>query len=638
MRPRKYASEDDRRALGAISIWNGDLESAEFHLFMTLAYQSAGRGGEVSSVKFEKFHTIQVKEQCREYAAMELELFRPKTSQIDMYSMYPDRNSIIFDIYFAMGYFLILSQHSSPYLLPNFAENLRIKDNGRIDSTKVSTYFTTAIQKIYKVAGRYIDDYDESNLRSHDDQYSLTSLNPNLTSHCARKGTMNIMSESSVPFYNWVYRVGLMMRNLATIFDYLGPSKNKDRANGKVLSGWTTSFFHNNEFDGGIPPDINTLKDNDLAKKAAEHLFSHHIANGLKKEVAYLIFSSIVMNYDKFMTIVNDEPNEKYKLQEHTFSLLWKRFMNEYGILQGTMDIWKATLQHTYFENNSIGLPLNMIPSDLVGELQIDCRTFSQKLDALLEMNIQMRGAFSKVSTENVQLLRQNRNQEIIIQTLLAKMNNIENQQAHGHLLMEKILQVLSEQGPIQNSPSLTNHPIAAIAVASDNQITAKSTSITGDDSKSGYLWNHHVSIFQNKKTAWADKYVFFFSSDLEAIYKKRLDKGDDYQRQVFFQIKSVMRIMVKLLETSPTIRPLIMDREELAKWKRSIREEGKRCDILMMEKINWKNKKCSPGMHTILKAVKSLSLPPLPLGCPDILKDENTEPRINKRKTRGDG
>ena len=56
--PRECASEDDRKAIAAICLWNGDLDSAEFFLFLSTAYQFAGRGGEVAALTRSSFGTI----------------------------------------------------------------------------------------------------------------------------------------------------------------------------------------------------------------------------------------------------------------------------------------------------------------------------------------------------------------------------------------------------------------------------------------------------------------------------------------------------------------------------------------------------------------------------------------------------
>ncbi len=53
------------------------------------------------------------------------------------------------------------------------------------------------------------------------DDYGLRGLNRTLTGHCNRKATMNSLTESDLPFHNWMIRVGFDLRNLHTLFDYV---------------------------------------------------------------------------------------------------------------------------------------------------------------------------------------------------------------------------------------------------------------------------------------------------------------------------------------------------------------------------------------------------------------------------------
>ena len=84
-------------------------------------------------------------------------MYRPKTHTLSYMSIYPDRNSILFDFYFILGYFLVyMSHHSSTDILPTFAEQVKNNNNGSIDSAKVSTLFTALTKKLALVAESYV--------------------------------------------------------------------------------------------------------------------------------------------------------------------------------------------------------------------------------------------------------------------------------------------------------------------------------------------------------------------------------------------------------------------------------------------------------------------------------------------------
>ena len=63
-KPRECASDEDRKALGAICLWSGDTASGEFYLFLNMAYQCAGRGGEIAACKRGSLKTKVIKEEA----------------------------------------------------------------------------------------------------------------------------------------------------------------------------------------------------------------------------------------------------------------------------------------------------------------------------------------------------------------------------------------------------------------------------------------------------------------------------------------------------------------------------------------------------------------------------------------------
>ena len=170
---------------------------------------------------------------------MQLSMYRPKTRKFTSALIFPDRDSICNDSYFATAYYLVISKHSSDYLLPSFGSKLQKKD-GKVNSSKVSTLFKALVTKLYELVDRYIESVDVTH--PINEEYAFADLSQtNLTSHCARKSTFNKLAESSVQAHNWMFRVALELKHVNTIFDYLTGASLKvkvDGANGKVLSGW----------------------------------------------------------------------------------------------------------------------------------------------------------------------------------------------------------------------------------------------------------------------------------------------------------------------------------------------------------------------------------------------------------------
>ena len=94
-----YATEDDdRRSIAAICLWNADMESAEFLVFMATTYRSAGRGGEEAYFNFSRLKpSIVTEEDKPPYMILALDLYRPKTHTLSNLSIYPDRNTCLFE-------------------------------------------------------------------------------------------------------------------------------------------------------------------------------------------------------------------------------------------------------------------------------------------------------------------------------------------------------------------------------------------------------------------------------------------------------------------------------------------------------------------------------------------------------------
>ena len=121
-----------------------------------MAYQCAGRGGEIAACKRGSLKTKVIKEEAysskKGYEVLQLSMYRPKTRKFTSALIFPDRDSICNDSYFATAYYLVISKHSSDYLLPSFGSKLQKKD-GKVNSSKVSTLFKALVTKLYELVG-----------------------------------------------------------------------------------------------------------------------------------------------------------------------------------------------------------------------------------------------------------------------------------------------------------------------------------------------------------------------------------------------------------------------------------------------------------------------------------------------------
>jgi hypothetical protein len=576
VKPKDCATAEDRRALAALCIWNGDAESAEFLLFTTAAFQSAGRGGEMASLSLKSLTTTTIKEKYSDpYSVLQLDFERDKTSTQSSFCIFPDRDTVLNDFNFTLGYFLVLSQHSSCDLLPNFHDKLAYDKQGRVDSSKVSSLFTALIVKLFKLADQYLNLSDDDEKM---ESYDLNKLNQNLRSHGGRKATMNTLAESAVPYYVWIHRTGLLVRNLNTLFDYLSQSKRTDIASGKTLSGWTHSV--NNEIYGGVPPSLDCLESSDLAKQAASILFTHHIAHGLDKEVAYLLFASIILNLDKFSTIINDEPHNKYATHKHPFILSFEDAMAKANIPSSLLESWKLEISKDYFSSNVLGLPFKDLPVDVRGKLQIDSRTFFEILDTITHLQLQERAAIARLTTAHEIHCTQSAADFRLVNTKLDKILNGLNIVGHENEMNAPAVQVNSVD---HNLPLISKE----------------------DPSNEGYKWPQFADNFTSVNVSLKDKYVLFHSSKFDNIYLNRLDKRE-YTRRLGMDIRKVIACMQNVLNEPPCPRGTLGYEE----WMIRLRQQGQRAEELLMEKLMSipdfkKSKKQSPPLCHIINPAK---------------------------------
>ena len=138
--PRETATTDDRKALAACCIWAGTTDAAEFLLFLTSSYQIAGRVSEVSSLTLPKL-SLQLNIDHDDindspYKTISLDVQRQKTHIESKNTIFPHRDTLLFDFYFTLGYFLVLTQQSSSFLLPTFASKLKMKNNRIVDYSR----------------------------------------------------------------------------------------------------------------------------------------------------------------------------------------------------------------------------------------------------------------------------------------------------------------------------------------------------------------------------------------------------------------------------------------------------------------------------------------------------------------------
>jgi hypothetical protein len=505
---------------------------------------------------------------------------------------------------------LTLSSHSSNALLPTFYNKLQRKANGEIDSTKITTLFSDLLKKLVKAVDKYVgdDNIDEEDIthNTDTDTYQLKNLNTGLTSHCARKCTINAMADSVIPCYSWVFRVGLIWRAVSTMFDYLFPSKTGDRRSGRVLSGW--NYRVNDNYYGGAPPTLeDILDDKELAKTTAEFFFHQHIQAGLDKKVGHLLFASILFNYERFVSLINDEPHGKYSQNLHPFVRKVKEKFETMGLDAEKIGSWTTNIRTQYINRNLLGLPMSCIPAAHLSSFLIDGRTFQDLMAHNLEVTLQLRAQLATISAENLQQRRSIKDLQCQIHLLTSQVQLLSSLVTKTYSLLESFLQRNGTESR------------ASLDTVEDDKGKSVGSRVCARVTSSFASYSDLLSSFKQKCTSLADKYVAIFRDKYDLLYKDKPGAKTTYERQMNQTIKLVIRSMVCLAEEKPCERPDNVT--ELSRWLTALKEQGKRAEekLLHLVGIDLKEGLQSPPLSTLVEKLTNATtrLPPVPQGCP---------------------
>lgn len=597
--PKERATEEDRNVIAAICVWNGSIDSAEFLLFNSTCYQCAGRGGEVSAIKFQDLSCHGHKDG----ETFRMKLTRHKTyNEVVNISIFPDRNNMLFDFYFAMGYYLILSHHTSSSMFPTFNDVLALQPNGRLNTSKVSRLFAKLFKKINDV----VDDYNDLGEIYH-------RFNGHLGSHSNRKASFITLAESDIPFYNWIHRVGLTNRNINTMFDYVNEATERvDRLSGKTLSGWDVRV--GGKIVGGILPTTRAISpvSKDKIEKLSSELFRCHINNGLSGEICLYLTASLIKYYDSFKSLLKREPLGKYttesSLRSHPFLLRIHSSLLECGISLKEFETWKHKVVGRYINDNLIGLPLELIPEQYRHMVQIDFRTFHESLsmqeaqlgrllvaNSLLTRRIDNLETRNDINTQQIELLlTENRKQTRMLHKFLHTNNN-ENR---------NLVSIQKQNNVEVDIPEIKQLELLVDSTA---------------------LWDTFVNTFKSPHVNYAGKFLEFFRiQNYESLYRSR-SKGKKGERNLSMMIKTIIRAMLCLVGKVPPDR-------NAPNFEAETLVIATEAEKLLMQAIDRNVNMKTPTINWVLTKLDTLTLPDVPTGCPLFLIKNEKQSLKRKR------
>ena len=315
------ATEEERAALVKMCFWQADCKSAKLFAMSTLMFHLVARSIEASSLLKSRLRITQQEDMGQKYDVISVDMERTKTgSAMAPHFLYPHRDKVVFDAYFAMAYIMVMDDRTDEdFLFPDFADKMS-NSEGDINS-KTSKLFNSYVEWISDISYGYGDE-------SADDLDKRLVAIPNLKAHSMKKAGVNELADH-LDFHTFLFCCGWMARNLHTAFDYIFNNEKKDSACGKVLAGWLM-VDSNGKRRGGYPSK--TQMDHESDKFDSFVCFLLFKDSTLNTEVAGILATTVLLFHDEFNSIIGNEPNGKWKQwQNHPFNQKILKAMSEAG-------------------------------------------------------------------------------------------------------------------------------------------------------------------------------------------------------------------------------------------------------------------------------------------------------------------
>ena len=182
--PHDKATDEDRKALGALCVWDGAGDSAVFLHLLNSMIHCVGRASEVSSCRKMDLGLTKVENIEGDYMLLSHYMDRIKVNFQQDLSVYPHKSDMLFCYYWSAAYASVMERGVTNYMFPGFFEKAnQVNASERYDST-VSKTFKTFICRLSKIAQKFVTDYpDAAHLFT---EYSIETFNNSLTSHVGK--------------------------------------------------------------------------------------------------------------------------------------------------------------------------------------------------------------------------------------------------------------------------------------------------------------------------------------------------------------------------------------------------------------------------------------------------------------------
>ena len=379
---REMASEDERKGLSKLCIWEGSVEMSTFYSYVQGLHHTCGRTCEAAPILKQSLNIINENCVSTKVPVLTVPITRNKISgEPTSLRIYPHRDTILFCFHFSLAYHILMTKNinvQSPYVFPDFQSKMVVNEESTSEQMEINTakHFNYFAKKAETLAKKYYDCFvmGENNMDVDEEtQYCIPSK---IRGHTAKKTSVNQLADS-LEIQTFVFRAGWMVRNVHSAFDYIFNNKKKDRLSGKVLAGWT--HLKDNDLVTAYPPSLESVKtEKTLLDKFCKHLFIED--NYISNKVKTLLTASILHGYKEFVCIVMADPKRRWITQDHPVLGIIKHVRNQLGITDVIFNTWINEIEEDFVVKNMYTLPADRLGS-LSGNILCDPRSIVDKLD-----------------------------------------------------------------------------------------------------------------------------------------------------------------------------------------------------------------------------------------------------------------
>jgi len=550
------STREDREWMATGCIWDGTAETAEFWHLLNTSYHCSGRCSEVSLVKPEDIRALEVNDVINQYDILQSDVQRQKDGPLQSIAIYPHRDGVLEDYYFSLIYLIVMAGCNNRFMLPTFSTAASKTKSGKSNS-QVSSLWSALFDDI----------------RNKFESLS-TKINSNLSSHCNRGGSNQVVVETPGLSLAAVFRTGWANRGRDTLWEYISDSFVLSSQAGKALSRWTCKI--GDVIHGGQPPSFDDIggyqgtpppspsQDSDAVATAlvdgnrdklqqfADVLFEDDVEQRWHPKVREILVMALLLRYDQFCAVLRKHPGayipdlnfksydpsdprfdvnhslDYNTIRDHLFVCRVKQALKKAGADELVFNDWCKCARSAFIERNLISIPDLSLYGGTNKRIKMDPRCFIDHFNAL--------SSLAQSTHHVVQQLRRQLNDMTEIMTHNLNLNHQHHftqsalvdsvRRIESHLLGDRPQSVSSQP----SSSVITKFTVSSKGITNRMSVSDVFVSFFYEDYRAGFE-------LDKNSEAWKE--------DMDATEKKK-------HKNLFAKIKRAIRMVLMHADDFP--------------------------------------------------------------------------------------